>query len=1278
VADKSSYSVAPGDASRSRVLSLGALLALVLLSLVGLALVFPREDLFNRLRSDSANTDPALTVAYLRNIVRVERTDTDLRLLLAEKLAAQRDFDGAMQALTEAQAHLQTPAQRQNWEQARAMLLWRQYEDERAGKPAGERAAYDAQMTPALLAQVAQVQQASRLMALVDVSIRSENKALLKALLERAGQLRTVTFTELGNAAKVALGQGLFSTSAQLYFAARDKLADSEARNRMAMLGVKSLLAGGDPVAAFEAARSKLDALSPQGPLRWDLLRLGLGAGRSSDVAGMLQLMMPADLSAQELATRFTADQLELARAVFLGTTQPRQALRVVQAQRVQQPGDRALAEMQAQLSEWSGDPARAMALWRELMQAGYGEKALDAVFRLGPSLGDDETLLMAWRARARQRALSVTEVGQVVAVYEHMGLPGKALVWLDEAGARSGMASQRAALLERMGRSAEAARTLLDARGKGEPWSRDDAMRVARGLANQGRFEEGTAALLSWAGSDDARQPRQDLGLLATDSEALDFLGDMAWESGQEGVALQAYRQLWQVARHSKEELPREYQVERMMRTLMSGHQWQQARELAAEIYPRLRSNALVLWWMDSLQVQGDGKSDVSLLKARLKDWARQLDAQHLARLENDPLFLARRAGLYAQVGEIRQALADYRASLARQRQADVETSYWWLLIDRGERQLLRDEVLPRLGAVRLLPQYQEVLGASFIALEEPRRAAEFYHRQARERSKDYLWLVNYADVLDQVGKNQLAARVRQHAWGLVRTQLRGMKAPDQERAMEALLVRMRLSEPLASGSEKERLSRFLAQAWRKGQLNAQQARQYEDLVVSWALAGERHELARQWLLRQRVLKAAGPAPQLATAQAAPTPTTGDAQLPRPDSQGELAFALATRDKPTLQELLRAADAGRFRMHSYDRLQAYRILGRTEDAVTLAVQLAQRAGEGGLHESEQEAMEADLLKLASRASGTWETRNMGGVLSQRGLDARASVALGDGWRLLARRSDQALQTLNPAVLAAVPARNRSHAVGVSHEQGATQWQAQLTQQSALATLSGLLLRLSHALDPRRNVIVELGLRQSTDESAALAAAGVADRLSLQWTQQLSKELSLDARWAVKRYATQNRVPLGSGQDYAANLTWQIHGQRPQWQARLGVRRSMQNIGTQTDPLATFMNPAGVAPGGSFFLAPGSSALSLSLGYNLPEAMDVPGAYSRALRPWAEVGVEQSRSAGVSGSTGVLRAGVRGSVLGRDQLVLGLDIRPQRSGGSTRAAQVQYEWIGDR
>ena len=82
LAKQASYSVAPNDRKRSRILSWGALGGISLLAVAALVLVFPKSDLMTLLRDESNKGNRDLSIAYLRNIIRTEPKDLGFRLLL--------------------------------------------------------------------------------------------------------------------------------------------------------------------------------------------------------------------------------------------------------------------------------------------------------------------------------------------------------------------------------------------------------------------------------------------------------------------------------------------------------------------------------------------------------------------------------------------------------------------------------------------------------------------------------------------------------------------------------------------------------------------------------------------------------------------------------------------------------------------------------------------------------------------------------------------------------------------------------------------------------------------------------------------------------------------------------------------------------------------------------------------------------------------------------------------------------------------------------------------
>ena len=279
-----SYSVAPSDAGRSRILSWRALLGIVVLAIGALVPVFPKKYLISLLRSEAGADNRELTVAYLRNIIRTEPRDMGLRLLLVEKLMDAGDLDGARLGLTEARplAALSVAAQ-DAWD--RWDLMWwqaRLREAMKFGREAQRNEAASELMarierrtvTVTTAAQVfAAIQSARDLRAELGTSggtaggtqgtdaLRVQNQLLLRLL-----GLPSSGTADLVRGAGMALEDARFQLASDLFFAARRKTVLPEQRYLLLQQGARALLAGGQTREAWLAAvrESKpLDAADP-------------------------------------------------------------------------------------------------------------------------------------------------------------------------------------------------------------------------------------------------------------------------------------------------------------------------------------------------------------------------------------------------------------------------------------------------------------------------------------------------------------------------------------------------------------------------------------------------------------------------------------------------------------------------------------------------------------------------------------------------------------------------------------------------------------------------------------------------------------------------------------------------------------------------------------------------------------------------------------------------------------------------------------------------------
>ncbi|MCJ0765430.1 tetratricopeptide repeat protein [Variovorax terrae] len=1236
-----SYSVAPGDRGRDRILPRGGVLGLVGIAVIGLVLVFPKRDLLTLLRQESELGNRDLTIAYLRNIIRTEPRDLNLRLLLAEKLIAAGELDEARQALGQAQALLGGDAAAQarwaEWDLAWWRARYRQVAA--TGQPADMAAA---EVLQRLRGQIAAVDRPARVFALVGTlhELQPEPpqaRQLVAGLLQSLLRMPSAGLGDLTQGARLALAEGALPQAADLFFAARGRTAQTDARQRLLEQGVQALLAAGQPVQAYQAAARESAPLPSGDPYHWTLASLALGAALPREAAAHLRQVLPPSMSAAALAASLSPQQLRTAYDTFAAASDLPQALRMAEAGRLQQPGDAGWLERYAQVSEWSGRGPQALAAWVQLMQRGASERALDNVFRLSPMLYDDDALLAAWLALQRRRPLSDDETRRVVAVYERLGNVDGALAFLrrlieTQPGTQRGLLSQQAALLERAGRPREAIAVLEALRPAG--LARDDAMRLAQLHLKQGDQPAALRAL-------QARLP--DEAGQAFDADYWNLLADLAWETGERAASWRALDEV--IARGA----PKPYQAERAVRLRLEAGDAPAARALAARLYPRTPSDELVFAWLDAIDAQPDTAELQQLLAA--------LQAPHRARLEQNTAFLERRAGLHVRLGELASAARDYRQALAlRPDLAAARVAYWWLLIDQQDDAALRAELGRHLGRVRHNAAYREVLAAAMQQLDQPRQALALMLPQAPAHADDFLWLMNYADVLERAQQGSVALRVRRHAWGLAN---RAAAQPaDAAQARQALMTQLRLAAAFAGGTQKQRWQQQLGALLAAPQADAESRRQLDDLAAAWLLSAGRFDAAARWLWRQQAARIETPAYQQA------------------------ALALANGDLQQLDRLLdRPAPArgrGAQRLDIQDEITALRELDRVPQAAAAGVTLGQRLPEG-LDDDTQQAVQEDLLRSSSNAGVQSLYRTTGG-LARSGVGAQVERVLGPGLRLTVELTSLDNRVTDASQIAAVPAHDREARLGLQAKTAWGEVVAEVFARDALASFQGGRLQLTRKLDSRSTLILQAARNDRTDDSAPLSVAGMRDRLAASLGYRLSKEAELEASVAGSRYRTQTGAYLGRGVDAALTGNWYVRRDYPDIRLQASLRRSHVRSDGQPDAPALFLIPPGTAPSASFFLGQDATAFSATVGVGLSQSD--PAVYSQAWRPYGEIGFDTRWGAAGQSTQGLLRLGAKGAVAGRDQLSINLDIRPsppgQPSSAGLRELRLQYQIFFDR
>ena len=240
---------------------------------------------------------------------------------------------------------------------------------------------------------------------------------------------------------------------------------------------------------------------------------------------------------------------------------------------------------------------------------------------------------------------------------------------------------------------------------------------------------------------------------------------------------------------------------------------------------------------------------------------------------------------------------------------------------------------------------------------------------------------------------------------------------------------------------------------------------------------------------------------------------------------------------------------------------------------------------------------------------------------------------------------------------------------------------AQALVRDALARVNGLYLQLTTKLNSQSTLRLEVARNERSEESSAMALAGVRDRVGVTLNLRASDRFDGQMYVGSNRFRTQTGAALGNSLDAFVTGNWYLQRDYPDIRVQSQLRRSVMRATGQPDAPTALLFPGGAVPGVDFFLGPSSTAWSNSIGFGLAQA-DPLASYSRAWRPWGEIGFETRQTLNQRQTQSLLRLGVKGSVRGRDQLNLNLDVRPGTGGLSgaqgTREFRLQYDIYFDR
>lgn len=595
-------------------------------------------------------------------------------------------------------------------------------------------------------------------------------------------------------------------------------------------------------------------------------------------------------------------------------------------------------------------------------------------------------------------------------------------------------------------------------------------------------------------------------------------------------------------------------------------------------------------------------------------------------AALADAPFYWTSLAQLRSGEGRHRAALAAYRHALRESPGDDsLLADYLWLLIDQRDLTSLAP-LLHRLARrAGDAPQLWPPLAAAYAALHRPAQALPWLQAQWSARKNDPLWLIGYADTLQQADRPAAAWRLRRRAYDLLARRV--APPPDATQIERRDVALARLAIALSPGDPARRLIERLARY--------PPQRQARLTVLSGMQSEQAYALARWWRLRAFAHR---PAPPWAL----------------------LAQAMARDDSAAIASLL---ERQRSRLSRRDQVAAANDLGWNSLAMSLAYHGLERAPyDAHLHR--------EFAQLALP-----RTDSLGAVA----VATQTSGLLDEGVKLLANhwfspRNDLEIRlagidqrTVDTAQLRAPPSRSSSAVLTWRHTSGFGQFTFDLGAGRDLASwLREGLLWHTRWSDGLRTSLGAVAGAQPLD-TAALSVAGLEDRLQAAAGMQMTPRMGVQLQLQAGRLRAQGGGTLGSVQRFSLVADYQLWFSPPDFTLDASVSGAHYSRAARLPAQLQPLVPAQEAPSVDFFV-PASFVQACGGGhFNMRFAT----AFTAQVRPFASADLCANT---VSGQGYDLTAGIAMPVSGAGHLSLSLNLENNVGTHSGRTAGVMLRY----
>lgn len=1210
---------------------LGTLVAVVLTA------IFPHQTLVKRVL-DAPPGD--ITDAYLANLLRTEPDNPHLRLAMARKQLLAGQYERIAPTIAPALASAD-PAVRQQ----AAWLRWQADEqrffrrpDDDPERPAARRALLDALQALAddPLPELLLAEFARKAAALGDTALA---RRLFARLVEEGGAHSEAWYAE---AARSALAEGEYGAAANYYLIALQRVAGLAEQRRYLALAMQALVSGNRTGEALELAERAFEvapALTDDRETLITLIEYARAARRPDLADRYARRLLRLSLREQFERSRLVYGELIEVRRValgdgpqlpfddriytlgfeaFLDNRKPEDAWKVAASAVRQAPDSLVWRERLARVSEWTGRSQLALEHWLHIARTSDREEAWQNVLRLAPGLFDDDALRLALRRELTRRPGDERLLRELAAIHERLGDPRGAIVLLESEHRRRPrpwLLEEMASLAERAGDAAQAI----------EGWRRF----IDSGAAQTAHVVR-LATLLVLRGDD--------AGALAVlrPHEATAAPGDTAY---------------WRLTAELARQLEADATATRAYRTLLAGdsaeeRDYDALHALLQPQHPLDAARVAIAAWRRYHRPLDLQRALSGLIGADAWEEAGRLlgdlDAAQLARLRQDALLLRLTARYHQHRGVLAAARRDLDAALAlAPNDAETRTAWLWLLIDSGDAQALRRALATLEPDWRQDPQLHDVLGTAYQYLSRPDVALKrYFNPHLAEKRGDFLWLMNYADALEQNSEPDKAWRLRRHLLAGERPAARPrdwLSAPEA-RGMRRI-ARARLAIAQAQGGD---IGRAVLRELLRLDRDAERRLSDEAATVATAWLQEQQAYAaeRGWLWQQFARSVARPL------------------------WGEITLALVDDDRAASGALLERHGE---RLPRYDRINAARHIDDVRLAQSDAFETqGDQPDDDPLHLQLTDA----LLAHSDHAGGERLQRRIGSI-EERETALRWHLALSPRLALDLALGSIARGNGDPLALGSVPDESfRSARLTWRHGDGETR--LGIDWRDSFAAYQPHFVEHEQRIDERLALTFGIGRQLPAADSTPLRVAGMKDRFSLSLRYRPTLRDQLVAEYSHEDFRTQTGSDVGSARQFAVEYRHALRLEPRDLELSLyWSTRRHQRVETIEDAALAPLAPLDAEdPGrfaGSFFLPEDYRFASIRLSTDVRFAGD----YTRAWRPYATVARTWNSLLGPGYDLG---AGIAGSVFGADHLRIGWNLARggRTGGGSVRELGIAY------